>query len=252
MSEATKIKLKARPKAGDGLPKKPGKTIDIGLPKGMEMEAKKTSSQQLAIRSRPIMRANGTPIEPQSDSPEPSSAPALGGSVKKIVPVSIHNGDDSVEAKEANTDAKPDDDAAPADEPSEQDDAQQNEKPAADTEPEREQASNSDEPDSSSEPSNANNPQNADDKTKQAVEAAEAQLKRESELEDLINKREYYVPINARARKRSVHISAAMILVVIILAGALIDLMLDSGMIQLPQNIPHTHFFGGNSRVVKE
>ena len=58
-----------------------------------------------------------------------------------------------------------------------------------------------------------------------------------------INSRQYFVPINAVAHKRSIKVSITLTLLVLLLGFALIDLMLDSGTILLLQKIPHTHFF---------
>jgi hypothetical protein len=243
MGEATKIKVKTKSKISASDDKKPKKAIDIGLPKGMDAMDTESDSQKLQIHSRPLMREGGESKDSEAGSPdphaEPPSAPPLSPSQKKIVPVSIHDGKEAATADESNsdeTDATGENNLPAASPP-------EVEKPAAETQPKKEEQSSADESDASSESADADKQTPSGDQTKQAVEAAEAQLRRDSELEELINKREFYVPINARARKRSVHVSAAMLVLVVVLAAFLLDLMLDSGMIQLSQDVPHTHLF---------
>jgi hypothetical protein len=79
--------------------------------------------------------------------------------------------------------------------------------------------------------------------TEKAVAEAAAATKREHELEGLIDSKQFYVPINAVARKREVKHSALMTICVLLLAFILVDLMLDSGLILLAEKIPHTHYF---------
>jgi hypothetical protein len=78
-----------------------------------------------------------------------------------------------------------------------------------------------------------------DEITAQAAAAEEARRK---ELEQLIEAGAYAVPINAVQRKRSQAFVVAMIILSIILALALLDAALDSGMLKLSFNVPHTHF----------
>jgi len=75
------------------------------------------------------------------------------------------------------------------------------------------------------------------------------QEKHQQELEDIIESHRYFVPVDAVVRRRTVKINLGLTFVVLVLAFALIDLMLDSGMILLVQRIPHTHFFSlGSTR----
>lgn len=67
--------------------------------------------------------------------------------------------------------------------------------------------------------------------------------KQEQKLKEYSENRQYYLPINAVAQKRSIKVSALLTLIVLILAIVLIDFMLDSGIILLLQKVPHTHFF---------
>lgn len=89
----------------------------------------------------------------------------------------------------------------------------------------------------------ADKPAQPTQETQKAVEEAALATKRERELEALIDSRQFNVPINAVARKRSIKVSAVLTVLVFLLALVLIDLMLDTGIILLVQKIPHTHFF---------
>lgn len=68
-------------------------------------------------------------------------------------------------------------------------------------------------------------------------------LARQKTVDKYIDTREFFVPIDAAARKRSIQVSLWLTLIYIILSIILVDLMLDSGMIELLQKVPHTNFF---------
>ncbi len=75
-----------------------------------------------------------------------------------------------------------------------------------------------------------------------AAEAAAAEEARNQELEKLAESGIYTVPINAIQRKRSHMVEIAMIVLGIVLAVALFDAALDSGLLKLSVDIPHTNF----------
>lgn len=77
------------------------------------------------------------------------------------------------------------------------------------------------------------------EETKKAVE----QARRDQEVKEYIENKQFFVPINEIARKRSIKVSFGLVLLMALLAVVLIDLMLDSGVILLLQKIPHTSFF---------
>lgn len=77
------------------------------------------------------------------------------------------------------------------------------------------------------------------EETKKAVE----QARRDQEVKEYIENKQFFVPINEEARKRSIKVSFGLVLLMALLAVVLIDLMLDSGVILLLQKIPHTNFF---------
>ncbi|MEO6760982.1 MAG: hypothetical protein ABI220_01225 [Candidatus Saccharimonadales bacterium] len=73
---------------------------------------------------------------------------------------------------------------------------------------------------------------------------AESDAKQQAEWDKYIADHKFFVPVNEVARKRSVNTSIWLTVLAIILAAALVDMMLDTGLIALIQKIPHTHFFG--------
>lgn len=75
------------------------------------------------------------------------------------------------------------------------------------------------------------------------VRKALEEAKRQEQLQGYIEKREFFVPINAVAKKRSLKVTIALIIIEVILGLFLLNLMLDAGLIYLLQKIPHTHFF---------
>ncbi|HEX8763326.1 MAG TPA: hypothetical protein VF733_06255 [Candidatus Saccharimonadales bacterium] len=80
-------------------------------------------------------------------------------------------------------------------------------------------------------------------KTAPHVRKALDDAKRQDELQGYIDNRDFYVPINAVARKRSLKVSLALTLLELVLGVLLLNLMLDAGLIQLLEKIPHTNFF---------
>jgi hypothetical protein len=83
----------------------------------------------------------------------------------------------------------------------------------------------------------------AEKNSKEAKKFAEEEVKRHKEWQAYINSRKFNVPIDAVAHRRSVKVSVLLTIIVFLLACALVDLLLDSGLIILIQKIPHTHFF---------
>ena len=81
--------------------------------------------------------------------------------------------------------------------------------------------------------------------TDAAIEAAaeEAEAKREAELQKLIDKKKYFLPINAAEQRRAEQFIALGMVISIILALAWIDVSLDAGLIHIGNIHPLTHFF---------
>lgn len=79
--------------------------------------------------------------------------------------------------------------------------------------------------------------------TKANVQKALEDAKRQEEIQGYITNHNFFVPINARARKRSLRVSIALTFLELLLGLFLLNLMLDAGVIELLEKIPHTHFF---------
>ncbi|HZM64400.1 MAG TPA: hypothetical protein VFB59_04675 [Candidatus Saccharimonadales bacterium] len=69
------------------------------------------------------------------------------------------------------------------------------------------------------------------------------EAKRQEQIQGYIDKREFFVPINRLARKRSIKVMLALVFVELLLGAFLVNLMLDAGLIYLLEKIPHTNFF---------
>lgn len=76
-----------------------------------------------------------------------------------------------------------------------------------------------------------------------AAKEAEAAARREGELEKFIDTKQFFVPINKEAHKRSIKVTLWLTALYILLSLMLVNLMLDTGMILLLQKLPHTNFF---------
>lgn len=203
---------------------------------------------QLVIQSRPMIgkvsSGSGPVLEEQKpdDAAAVPSAPTLPSQSKRtlIVPISDDTDKPAVAAEakaDAAAEAPKKADAAskkPADTP---EPAADDEK--AEAEPEPETTETGDKP--------AGKDEKPNPETEKALAEAAAAEKRQHELEALIDSKQFYVPINAVAQKKSIKVSSVMTVLVFLLAVVLVDLMLDSGTILLVQKIPHTHFFTQNN-----
>jgi len=184
---------------------------------------------------------------------EPTTAPPVSSSKKRIVPISS---DDAGKADTTKPTTKEDDpkeavgqtpetaaDTSPAGNVEETEEIPSSQ--AADQEPEvaPEEGHGRQTPAATPDPDVEATDKKPSPETQKAVEEAAKAAEREQEIEDYIDKRQFFVPINSVARKRSVKVSAGLTVLVLLLAVVLIDLMLDSGVILLVQKIPHTHFF---------
>lgn len=232
------------------------KMADVTKPK------KLTNEDQLVIQSRPMIgRATSvsSPVDeakPQPDNADSSTtAPVLPSQSKRTLIVPVSDGDEKT-----NADASPKDAPAPAD--SKQPKAESSPKDAAPDQksvetpapespaPAKEAPAPADEEDKSEAADDDRKTEDSDEKpspaTEKALKEAAAAEKRANELQSLIDSKQFYVPINAVAQRRSIKYSSLMTVFVFLLALVLIDLMLDTGMILLVQKIPHTHFFSQN------
>jgi hypothetical protein len=81
--------------------------------------------------------------------------------------------------------------------------------------------------------------------TDAAIEAAaeDAEAKREAELQKLIDKKQYFLKINAMEQRRAEQFIALGVVISIVLALVWLDVSLDAGLIHLGSIHPLTHFF---------
>lgn len=91
------------------------------------------------------------------------------------------------------------------------------------------------------EPTDENNPKSG--KPNPHAHKASEDAKREQEFQKYIDNRDFFVPINAVARKHSLKVGFILIFVEFLLGLFLLNLMLDAGLIHLIEKIPHTNFF---------
>ena len=88
-----------------------------------------------------------------------------------------------------------------------------------------------------------------DTESPEKVEAAEEEFKRKSQLQEYMDSKQYFVPINQVAMKKNIRRSLSLVLLVLLLSLVLLDLSLDSGAIYLVQRLPHTHFFSARDQL---
>lgn len=239
-------------KAGKTKPK----MADVTKPKKTTTDG---GAQELVIQSRPIIgrvAPGASVVDPTEATGGPTTAPTLPTSTKRTVIVPIKDG----EAKDVDADAPkadPSDANVPevvepkTDKPTtaptvKQDAADTKVTPQAPAPTEndaKDQSDESEEGDEAEDKEAAPKDSKPNPETQKAIEEAAAAEKREHELEAYIDSHQFFVPINAVARKRSIKHSFLMTIVVFLLGVVLIDLMLDSGLILLAEKIPHTHFF---------
>jgi hypothetical protein len=239
------------------------KMADITRPKKTTAE----ESPSLVIQPRPIIGHETSVSSPVSDEDKPSTepapaptAPTLPSESKRTVIVPI-SGDDQkaskpekpaaekpAEPKQESAEAAPEKAVNTSAIPGSTEKKQGVAPPASaeaakDDTPEDEDADEDDAEDGDEKDEKKGKDDKPNPETQKALEAAAAAEKREKELEEFIDSHQFFVPINAVARKRSVKHSALLTFLVLLLALVLVDLMLDSGLIFLVQRIPHTHFF---------
>lgn len=79
-----------------------------------------------------------------------------------------------------------------------------------------------------------------------AAAAEEAAIKQQEELEQLVEKKQYFLPVNSVEKRRSLLTTIFGLMVIIILGLLLLNLMLDAGFIQVNGLKPFTHFFNNS------
>ncbi len=83
-----------------------------------------------------------------------------------------------------------------------------------------------------------------DDKSKQAEEAEKAKVEHEQALDDLVENKSFFLPINNLKIKRNQRILLLGLGICLILFIVWLDIALDTGIINNTYNLPHSHFFG--------
>lgn len=84
------------------------------------------------------------------------------------------------------------------------------------------------------------------DKTKEEKETAalEAEIKRQEELDKIVESKEYFLPITTAEHRRSKLVTIFGIILIILLGLLLVNMLLDVGTIRIKGVEPLTHFFG--------
>lgn len=140
------------------------------------------------------------------------------------------------ETQPQSTQQAPDEGAEKSTEPARQAEAAQ---PPAQPEPPQ--------PDPAQEPADtATPPEGNESKSSKAhphVRKALEDAKRKQEINEYIENKEFFVPIDTLGRKRSLRVTIGLTALELLLGLALLNLMLDAGVIQLLEKIPHTNFF---------
>lgn len=83
-----------------------------------------------------------------------------------------------------------------------------------------------------------------DEKSIQEKEAEKAKAEHEQVLDELVENKSYFLPINSVKIKRNQRIVLLGLGICIILIIVWLDIALDTGIINNTYNLPHTHFFG--------
>ena len=213
--------------------------------------AKKTPSPELLVPSRPLLGHDITVSAPLRDPPGPESSPEPISATPKhtvIVPVDAtrETSEELKQATASDKETKRADDDSPKDDVARASVTTSTEKtqvtptgPSETWQQNSPSTASPDEPEDSAETTRDKpNPE-----TRKAVEEAAEAAKRESKLQEYTDSRQFFIPINAVAQKRSIKVSIGLTILVLLFAIVLIDLLLDTGTILLLQKIPHTHLF---------
>ncbi len=198
--------------------KQPGSPMaDIAKPKKRTAPASSIPAPQLVIPKRAIM----VPVlAAEADTPDPAPEPiAAVPSSKPLQPAPAAPA--KVEAMQPSTPSDPD--------------------IASETQPE--EVVPADDEQSPPVAQSMADPKPPTSVNQQDVRKALDEAKRQQEIQKYITNREFFVPVNAVARKRSLKVSGALVILELALGIFLLNLMLDAGVIDLLDKIPHTHFF---------
>jgi hypothetical protein len=84
-------------------------------------------------------------------------------------------------------------------------------------------------------------PETTEDSAKTAAKAAGEEAAKQEQYAKIIDSKEYFVPVNAVRRKRSMRMLVIGAVLIIVVVLACINFMLDAGTLTLPFTVPHTH-----------
>jgi len=219
---------------------KPVRISDVAKP---GKTAPSASSKPIIVTNRPVLR---DPMTVENTSGDKASSTTLPLSHLKIAPLSDEAKSQLTDDKAA-ADTKTEkaaDNAEPAPEPASAD-------PETDSKPEPEAATESapaetattDEPDKESDLTTDDEPTKPVPSNQKAEADQAAADQRAKELEDLVESRKFYLPINQVEKRRAKRYAWAGILLIILLAVAWADIAADAGIITIPGVKPLTHFF---------
>lgn len=233
------------------------KVMDIAKPGSLKTSA--------AASARPVIVTNRVVIQDpmvktDSDDVKKEEAAVAAPSTPKeklvITPLSdpARTPEDAKENKDAAKEGLLDLPIAGLDDDTEQDpDTEKTDKPikkAADK-PEAVEAkesakTDSDEPAEDPEPTEVGGDSDApaDGAAKKASVKDDAEVKAQEELSQLIEDKEYFLPINTAEHRRSLIVVVLGAVVILVLAAAWVNIALDAGLIDIPGIKPLTNFFG--------
>jgi len=227
---------------------KSAKIEDVTKP---EKVAPSATARPIIVTNRPVLASDPMMVAASDAQPkEKSDTPeaTISRSAKTIAPISKDIVVDHAEAEETKDTAPEQDDpsATPAKEPEEAATPETPAKSEEPVEPKPEEPTPAEsepesDPESEPEPTEPARDVEAEQTAKEAKES-EATAERMQELESLIEKGTYTVPINAVRRKRSRIFATIFIITTLVVAVIALDVLLDANIVKLPWNIPHTNF----------
>lgn len=215
--------------------------------------APEPDSQRPFIQSRQMVGHDIKASDPVQDGQRPALATAMPPLAKRtIMPITVNDNSEPAEPEVSSQDQHAEStgfksDAVPAADIAKKDEQAAPEKPAETKVPDEPKAATAEAFESSggtASGAEVDTDRKPTPETEKAIKEAAEAATRERKLQNYIDNRHFFVPINAIAHKRSIRVSALLTIFTLLLAFLLIDLMLDSGIILLLQKIPHTHFFG--------
>ncbi len=196
-------------------PLKDAKTFDVAKP----VKSAAPATPAALVTNRPVLSDSGA-VDVSGDeamaSGEVKPQPAATGGHLKIQPL--------------NPDTKPESDTPPAN---------SNEETATDNSKDSSPVVNDSIDDDADDTATRGKAPNAEDEDLAAKRAAE----RQAQLDKIAEARTYYLPINQVVRRRSRHVAAAGLVLIVCLGIAWADVALDAGLITIPGVKAPTHFF---------